>query len=273
MKKRKALSVYTFTIGSSLYRVYDILDGITNGFQKGNAYVYETDLGSWVLPCRKLVRKLSDVSYSDPPGIYAVKDNPKKYRIIYPKISEAEKTYNPEHVTNIVRDVMENTRLGTNNFVDTTTHITAVGDLFQPPVKEGDDAMNAIIKTAISLKQVPFNAYVKKLEYNAVGIGSGTDGINVRNNSKKSLLSNSRMSTGKAVYYSKSFDLLPCILVADVPGAPNPMFEDGSILAIFPNGEFPIDPEKIIKVSEIQENKESYFGEKESGSDDVDIYD
>lgn len=271
-KDKKSLSLYTFTIGAAIYRVYYIEEGIQNGFKKGNAYVIETDLGSWVLPMRDFVKKLSQVPYDAEPGIYVNKET-NKHRIIYPTVREAQSIYNPERVTNIIKDVIDNTKFGTNNFVDTQTQVSGVGEVFQPPVREGDDAMNAIVKTAISLKQVPFSAYVKKLEYNAVGLGTGTDGINVRNNSKKSLRENTRMSTGKAVYYCDSFDLRLGIVVTDAPNAPNPMFNDGSMLVIFPNGEFEIDPSKMIKVSEIQDNKDVYFGMKREDPEDVDIYD
>lgn len=272
---KKKLSVYTFTIDSALYRVYPIDEGILNGFKKGNAYFEESEcLGEWVLPFRKFVDQLSDVSFSDPVGIYALKDNPTKFRIIYPSVKEADTIYNINRVSNIVKDVADNTKYGTDCFIDTSTQISGLGDWFQPPVREGDDAMNAIVKTAISLKQVPYNAYTGKLKYYAVGDGDGSEGANVKGNTKKSLLLNTRMSTGKAAYYCKSFDLQLGIIVKDAPDAPNPMFGDGSILVIFPNDEFEIDQSKLIKVSEILDNKDEYFGkQKDEPEKDEDIYD
>lgn len=273
---KKQLSVFTFTVNSAIYRVYPIEEGIENGFRKGNAYVEVSDvLGSWVLPFRGFVDALNEVSYMDPPGIYARKDNKTKYRIIYPTAKEAKEIYTLDRVCNIIKDVTDNTKFGTENFVDTSTQIIGSGDWFQPPVREGDDAMNAIVKTAISLKQVPYNAYTGKLKYYAVGDGNSSEGINVKGNTKKSLLQNTRMSTGKATYYCKSFDLQLGIVVRDVPGAPNPMFEDGSMLVIYPNDEFDIDPSKLVKVSEILDNREEYFGQQkeEEDEDDIDIYD
>lgn len=270
MKKLKQLSPYALFLGPTMYRVVPFSEGLEEGFTKGNAYREESDLSDWILPFIRSVKSFDEIDRTiDPPGIYTLEKNKDRYIVIYPTGEQAGK-YKPNRIVNLMEAVRESIITGKDQFIDMDDVITTGGDWFQPPIRDGDDALNVIIKAGIGLKQVPFAAYGPRMEREAIGSTGGMDGTNVRNNNKKALQTNGRMSATKACYFAKCFDLQMAIIIRDVPGAENPMFDDGSAVVIYPEGEFPIDPEKLIPISEIMEHKDIYFGTQNNDSDEGD---
>lgn len=114
-----------------------------------------------------------------------------------------------------------------------------------PPVRADDDALNALIKTAMRKKAAPFSPYGKMLETYSTSTNPA-EGANRKNNSKRSLYKNDTMSMNKAIMYANIWGLDLAIVIKDAPDTAYPMFEDGTQLVYYPTGhEFDLNLKKM----------------------------
>lgn len=244
----KKRSKYGIRIKGKLYIVYDIDAGVKEGFKKGNAYKMYSILlqETIVLPVVEYV-SASDMKNlklkKSEPGIYPSRKNDGKFRLILPNMKTID-DYRYDNVYDIIKKIME------SDISDYEKGEVSCGsgDAFIPKLFKEDDPLNRLVKLAISCKHVPFNAYAQRLEHAAVGPQKDN---NVVGNTKKALMNNLAMSATKASYYSSAFEFLPAYLIKDAEDSQNPAFGNGEILAIFPNGKFDIDPNKIIFVEDV----------------------
>lgn len=251
MKKRPR---YGILINGDLLMVKEMKDGLENGFQRGFAYRMRSIIYGGeeiVLPVVESFQFHSELKKVNPrkslPGIYVFQkklDSEQDFRVVMPHRSVVEK-YKGSNIIDLIDTVVNG---NSNNFIKKEDIIVGTGDAFVPPFFNDDDGLNSMVKAAIALKQVPFNAYALKLEQSGVG---GKKDSNTVGNTKKALMNNHAMSATKASYYSDAFELLPAYLITDAPGSQNPAFHDGEILIVFPNGEFDIDPSKFIRVEDV----------------------
>lgn len=264
MSEKLNLTVRSIFIDGKFYRVEEYpTEEIENGnydiFNKGIAYHVKTDLTNLILPYKGSADSHADVWDKDTePGIYRIRMKHDKYAIAihYPRGKAEREMYSPDHIKDLASSVLAG-EYKPDQFIDVDEDM-ANGDSFLPPLHSNDDLMNRIVKTAIRLKDAPFEPYGKRLEACAVAKGKkgSTESINIKNNSKRGISKNSAMSSTKAVLYTNTWDLRFAIVVQDVPGASNPMFENGSSLIIYSNGApFKIDPNKMLTVQEVLEGE------------------
>ena len=126
----------------------------------------------------------------------------------------------------------------------------------------------------IRLKDAPFAPYGKRLKALAMNKASGIEGTNMMNNIKRGILINKAMSPSRAMACTDTWEMEMALVIRDKPGASNPMFEDGSMLVIYPNGEpYDIDPDKLIDSEELineailETNKNSNNNEEDMSDD------
>ena len=258
MSDKLNLNVRSIFIDGRFYRVEEypteeINKGNYDIFNKGIAYHIKTDLVDLVLPYMGTAKSRSEVLDPDTePGIYRIRFKRGNYTVAihYPGKADRE-TYSPKQTKDLVSSVIAG-EYDPNQFLDIDEDMVN-GDSFMPPLHSNDDLMNRVVKTAIRLKEAPFEPYGKRLEACAMSKNKkgSTESINIKNNSKRGICKNSAMSSTKAVLYTNTWDLRFAIVVQDVPGASNPMFENGSSLVIYSNGvPFDIDQNKIITVQQ-----------------------
>lgn len=264
MSKKPSLKVQSIIIDGKYYRVedwpieeiekknYDVL-------KKGIAYHIKTDITNAVYPFLGDTDSLEYVRAPDcPVGIYKVKVHRDVYRIAIsrPKTKTDKLMYNIDNVKNIASAVM-NGEYSPDQFADLDINMSGGGESFLPPLHSDDDIMNRIVKVGIRLKDTSFEPYGKRLEATAaIKKKKSNEAINLRNNAKRGIIKNRAMSSTKAMQYTEAFDMRFAIILQDVPGAPNPMFNSGSSLIIYSTGNpFDIDYNKLITVQEVLEGE------------------
>lgn len=105
----------------------------------------------------------------------------------------------------------------------------------------------------IRLKNAPFEPYGKVLE-GSVGNSKSSEGTNIRNNTRRMLYVNNALSGSKYALCADVWQLDTAIIVKDSPDAIYPMFENGEMLILYPNGyKFKIDPSKLVDAEDMIE--------------------
>lgn len=222
-------------------------------FKKAVAYQIDSDLTHLVLPYRGFINDVDQFSFKEAePGIWTYKKNKKLYhRIVRPHGKKELEKYSSDRVLDIMVAV-KNGQIPSDQFMDLRIGGADIGsDIYSPPLHIDDDALNLLIKTAIRLKSAPFEPYGKRMEAMVTKKYHGNEGINARNNFRRAMQLNRSMSPSKALQYSDVYQLELAYIIKDQDGAMHPMFDDGEMMIIYPNGhEFPIDPTKLISASE-----------------------
>lgn len=221
--------------------------------RKGMAYRINTDMTKGLFPYRGII-DLDEhwSSYQAPVGIYFKETKSGKYkmRIAYPHSKKEKQEYSLDREQSIMAGVI-NQSFALDQFTNISSSIGVDGEAFMPPIHVDDDFLNTILKTAIRLKEAPFEPYGKRLEALAVDRSKGVEGQNIRNNSKRAVVNNKACSASKFRVYTDVWGLEAVIIVRDAPDAEYRMFPDDSALVLFTNGiPFEIKPEKLIDVSE-----------------------
>lgn len=255
-------------IDGKYYRVEDfpvdeIKAGNTSVLKKAVAYYVKTDITNQIYPFRGDINSTDDWEESKlSAGIYRVRLKRDKYvvRIVRPKTKAELELYSPNNIKDIASAVVGGDYTP-DQFADIKFNISAAGKSFLPPLYADDDPMNRIIKTGIRLKDAPFELYGKRMEATAVNKKKGVEGINIRNNTKRAILSNRSMSASKAVTNCDTWQMRMAIILTDAPDSVNPMFEDEeSGIIIYANSEpFPIIPEKLTNVADVIAADEDAF--------------
>lgn len=269
------LNAYGAEIGSSWYRVIDFPH---EKFQKKGpdaldkmiAYRFDTRLTQGLFPYRGIWNDKKEWSTSNTKvGVYVI-DQGKDvwtYRLRRPATKEEAKAYALSNAKVAAVAVLNN-EYSADKFTNVIQSVGLNGKAFKPPVRVDDDALNAIVKTAIRLKNAPFGPYGKMLE-TYTSSTNPAEGPNRRNNSKRGLYKNNTLSMNKAQMYTDIWDIDMAIVIKDADGALYKMFDDGSQILYYPFGkEFDLDPSKFIDGSEliskaIEESAESIDSDDE----------
>ena len=259
-----ALSITAVIIEGQYYNVYDFpFDEVEkhgpDALRKACAYRYQTDMTSGLFPYWGTIshKELKHWDRSKAKvGIYFIELSEGSYslRIIRPKTPEQWKEYQLGNERDILAAVMGGS-YAPDQFLDTLVK-GASGDSFMPPLRSSDDFLNSIMKTAIRLKDAPFDQYKRRLEALAADKNKKSEGVNIANNSKRALINNDSLSASKFMTYADTWELEAAIVLKDLPDAANPMFQDGTMLVIYPSGvPFEIPNDKLMDISDyIAEN-------------------
>ena len=171
-------------------------------------------------------------------------------KLIYPENKQEAEQYKLSKEKDMVAAIIGND-IDPNEFKELSVDASK-GDSFIPPIKTNDDFLNKIIKMGIRLKDAPFAPYGKRLKALAINKSNGIEGTNMMNNIKRGILINHAMSPSRAIICADTWELDVAVIVRDRPGAANPMFEDGSMMVIYPNSEpFEIAQDLLINTDDM----------------------
>lgn len=270
------LNSYGIEIGTTFYRVLPFPDEKFNKkgpivLDKVVAYTFTGLSSGFVFPYRGIWKNDKIWSTDNTKvGLYIIETNTPhmKYRIRLrrPKTKEEAQIYLESRAKNTAAAVL-NREYSADKFTNIIQSVGMDGKAFKPPVRTEDDALNALIKTAMRLKGAPFSPYGRMLETYSTS-SNPAEGANRKNNSKRSLYKNDTMSMNKAVMYATIWGFDVAIVIRDAPDALYPMFEDGTQLVYFPTGhEFDLDinklkPAKSFIEKAIEESAESSLDEE-----------
>ena len=246
------LNSYGIEIGTTWYRVLpfpwekfekkgpDCLDKVV-------AYTFDGLSKGFVFPYRGIWKEKEWSTDNTKVGVYVIKykrDPIWRIRLRRPKTKDEVNIYTEKRAKNAAAAVL-NREYPTDKFTNIIQSVGMDGKAFMPPVRADDDALNAIIKTAMRKKGAPFSPYGKMLETYSTSTNPA-EGANRKNNSKRSLYKNDTMSMNKAIMYANIWGLDFAIVIKDAPDALYPMFEDGTQLVYYPTGhEFDLDLKKM----------------------------
>ena len=224
-----ALSITAVIIEGQYYNVYDFpFDEVEkhgpDALRKACAYRYQTDMTSGLFPYWGTIshKELKHWDRSKAKvGIYFIElsDGSYSLRIIRPKTPEQWKEYQLGNERDILAAVMGGS-YAPDQFLDT------------------------------------FDQYKRRLEALAADKNKKSEGVNIANNSKRALINNDSLSASKFMTYADTWELEAAIVLKDLPDAANPMFQDGTMLVIYPSGvPFEIPNDKLMDISDyIAEN-------------------
>lgn len=278
MSSKSKLDFDAIFIDSTMYTVTDMPDWVDieeegpELFRLNMAYRINTDMTKGIFPYRGVIKKGEPWGHRKP-GIYLKRDEYNRWHVkmIYPRREEAQ-SYKPDKVKSMVSAIIGND-IEPDEFKELTVDVSK-GDSFMPPLRTNDDFLNKLVKMGIRLKDAPFAPYGKRLKALAMNKASGIEGTNMMNNIKRGILINKAMSPSRAMACTDTWEMEMALVIRDKPGASNPMFEDGSMLVIYPNGEpYYIDPDKLIDSEELineailETNKNSNNNEEDMSDD------
>lgn len=221
---------------------------------KARAYKIKTDMYTGLFPYRGVIQKGDSWSPYVTPGIYLKRSKDDTRWIIklaYPRGKKLRDEYATEKSRDVVAGIINNEYVP-DQFIDIKVDATK-GEAFMPPIRIDDDALNTIMKMGIRIKEAPFEPYGKRLEALAVDRSKKSiEGINIRNNAKRGINTNTAMSASKFVLYGNTWQLEAAIILRDAENSMHPMFTNGEMIVLYPNGEpFVIDQDKLIDVSDM----------------------
>lgn len=223
---------------------------------RGRGYKINTELTHGIFPYRGEIHKGDKWSPFMEPGIYIKRSklHPGEWtiKIAYPRNKKQRDEYALDKEQDALAAIVGH-EWGPGQFIDLNVNVSkGNGNAFRPPIRVGDDPFNTIMKMAIRAKNAPFEPYGKRLESLAIDRSKGIEGINMRNNARRGLMTNSAMSGNKFVLNADVWELEAAIILKDVEGSSNPMFDEGEMMVIFPNGApFEIPQDKLIDISDM----------------------
>ena len=255
------LSAPGLMINGKYYRVMDfprekVEEEGPSCLMKAVAYRIKTQLTDGLFPYRGIMENDHPLTpRNSEVGIYFRKKKDKKSytMIIRRPITKKEKeAYSVQNEMDVAVAFVDRTMS-----VDQLTNISASvgmdGKAFRPPIRPEDDMLNKVMKMCIRLKNAPFEPYGKVLE-GSVGKTKSAEGTNIRNNTRRMLYVNNALSGSKYALCSDVWQLDTAIIVKDAPNAIYPMFKNGEMLILYPNGyKFEIDPSKLVDAEEMIE--------------------
>lgn len=239
---------------------------------KSHAYPIDTGMTHGLFPYRGVIHKGDSWSPYEKPGIYLKRskdDTHWNIRIAYPRGKRQLEEYSLSKVQDAVAAIIGNEYVP-SQFVDLKVD-TSKGEAFMPPIRTGDDPLNMLMKVAIRTKEAPFEPYGKRLEALAVDRSKSIEGINIRNNAKRGIITNTAMSASKFILYANTWQLKAAIILMDADDSMHPMFPDGEMLITFPNSEpFEINPDKLVDITDMVREAiaENNSDSKEDSDDD-----
>lgn len=239
--------------------------------RKKVAYRIETDMTKGLFPYRGIIGKKEKWNpYISKVGIYMKELNDGVYqmRLAYPHTPEERVEYSLDQAKDFVSAVI-NQEIPPDQFSNITLNVSTNGKAFMPPIHEDDDFLNMILKLGIRLKEIPFELYGKRIEAAVFNKSKGTEGINAKNNAKRGIITNKSLSSTKFCQFAEVGDMEAAIILRDKPNSPHPMFEDGTMLIMYPLGEpFEIESDKLLEASDlVMEAINESVDEDENGDD------
>lgn len=256
---KNVLSTTAVILEGKYYRVIDFPEELVNeqgpsALKKAVAYRFDTEVTKSLFPYRGIIDPDDFNPYTAKVGIYFYKKK-KLYRMYLsrPHTMQEKLEYSNDRAKNIMTAVIDN-EYTPDQFADLKFGSSDIGsEIFIPPLYTDDDPLNRIMKTAIREKEAPFDPYGKRLEALAIDRRKGgIEGINIRNNAKRAIKTNLAMSPSKFMQYADTWQLEPAFILRDSPNSMHPMFMDGSMLILYPNGlSFEINPSKLIDIKDM----------------------
>ncbi len=243
----KPLEQTMITLDGKSYRVEDFPEDDISSLRKGIAYRIKRFLGNGIFPYKGKVTR-DEINADLDVGIYTYesKSGDTKLYIKYPKNKKENSEYRHTKERNVLAGIVDG-EYKPDDFVNIGLTLES-GNAYKPPLHRDDCPMNTLVKVALRLKEAPWELYSRRLKSLAVNARS-TDGANIANNTRRALSMNRAMSSNQAVKITDISDLEMAFIIRDAPDASFPMFSDGEMLLIFPNGkEFKIDPDKLINI-------------------------
>lgn len=223
---------------------------------KAVAYRIKTQLTDGLFPYRGIVENDHPITpQNSEVGIYfRKKKNGKSYTMIIrrPMTKKEKDAYSVQNEMDVAVAFMDRT-MSVNQLTNISASVGMDGKAFRPPIRAEDDMLNKVMKMCIRLKNAPFEPYGKVLE-GSIGKTKSAEGTNIRNNTRRMLYVNSALSGSKYALCSDVWQLDTAIIVKDAPNAIYPMFENGEMLILYPNGyKFKIDPSKLVDAEDMIE--------------------
>jgi len=230
------LSDKIIKIGDFIYRVYEYTDNME--LEIGNAYLIGGKFRGCIIRYKYILPFLGELQKtSEEPGIYITKKN--KHHIIHPSNDKEFKIYSINRIFEINPKSINTTLDKYLSEID-LTDLRYTGNLFQPKIKEADDIGIAIVRLAISLKQIDFNTYANKM-------ARTWDRANLR----KALEKDTTLTFSKLKQYADIFDFDYGIIIFDKDNAKNPISKDGKAIVMFNDSEYGIADDNIVIVNDI----------------------
>ena len=232
------LSAPGLMINGKYYRVMDfprerVEQEGPSCLMKAVAYRIKTQLTDGLFPYRGIVEKGQSLTPRNTEvGIYFKKKSNGSYAMIIrrPMNKKEKEAYSENSEMDVAVAFMNRTMS-----VDQLTNISAS------------------VGMCIRLKNAPFEPYGKVLE-NTVSNSKTSEGTNIRNNTRRMLYVNNALSGAKYSLCADVWQLDTAIIVKDSPDAIYPMFENGEMLILYPNGyKFKIDPDKLVDAEDMIE--------------------
>ena len=252
-------SQFILMVDGSPYRVLTFEEGLEEGFKTGCAYHRKTFLDDRVYPYRGKLKSLKKLKSDMPAGIY-VSESTGDWVIQYPRKAQWD-AYDPAAVRQFNEDAIHSDV----SFINTDIDLQADGDIFYPPIRPEDDMMSKVVKYAIRLKGIVFDAYKTRFDTMGSAGKTGKSSTNNKNNAKRALIENHSLSANKAKEYGDVLEYQIAIVIADKPGAANKMNTDGRPIVIFSD-----DPFDISDVIDISTMDFSEAAVRSTGDDDFD---
>lgn len=241
---------------------------------KAVAYRIKTQLTDGLFPYRGIVEKDHPLTpRNSEVGIYFRKRSNGTYvMIIRRPMNKKEKAAYAEDSEMDVAVAFMNRTMSVDQLTNISASVGMDGNAFRPPIRAEDDMLNKVMKMCIRLKNAPFEPYGKVLE-GSVGNSKSSEGTNIRNNTRRMLYVNNALSGAKYALCADVWQLDTAIIVKDSPDTVYPMFENGEMLVLYPNGyKFKIDPNKLVDAEEMIEAaiNEAKSGEEEESVNNTD---
>lgn len=255
------LSAPGLMINGKYYRVMDfprekVEEEGPSCLMKAVAYRIKTQLTDGLFPYRGIVENDHPITpRNSEVGIYfRKKKTGKGYTMIIrrPMTKKEKDTYSVQNEMDVAVAFVNRT-VSVDQLTNISASVNMDGKAFRPPIRAEDDMLNKVMKMCIRLKNAPFEPYGKVLE-GSVGKTKSAEGTNIRNNTRRMLYANSALSGSKYALCSDVWQLDTAIIVKDAPNAIYPMFKNGEMLILYPNGyKFEIDPSKLVDAEEMIE--------------------
>jgi hypothetical protein len=223
--KDNALSKLIIKLEGGIYRVYS-LEPFQRKFEIGSAYYNACGFDPYVYPYRGKIDKYDEAKEV---GVYLLRTEDKK-RVIYvqPDNEKEKSKYHNRRIKVLSPDIIF------EHFADDISEsdniiLNTDGNVFTPSINPDDDINMKLIKYALYKKQIDFNGYAKRF-----------DDVNDKNNHRKLLLNNNKLSLDKLMKLCEVFDIDFGILFWDRPNASSPMSNDNNAFMLYNNGEFDV---------------------------------
>lgn len=254
------LSAPGLMINGKYYRVMDfprerVEQEGPSCLMKAVAYRIKTQLTDGLFPYRGIVEKGQSLTPRNTEvGIYFRKKSNGSYAMIIRRpMNKKEKEAYSENSEMDVAVAFMNRTMSVDQLTNISASVGMDGNAFRPPIRAEDDMLNKVMKMCIRLKNAPFEPYGKVLE-NTVSNSKTSEGTNIRNNTRRMLYVNNALSGAKYSLCADVWQLDTAIIVKDSPDAIYPMFENGEMLILYPNGyKFKIDPDKLVDAEDMIE--------------------